>query len=753
MPNTFDETTPPGTAVVIGAGTMGRGIAADIANAGWRVYLWDIRREIAEQAKARLIANRPPLLFLDGFAGRIIPGTLDDLPLLANADWVVEAVAESLPVKREVFDRIEPHLGAKTLVTSNTSGLSLNQMASGRGKIFRQRFFGTHFLNPPRYLKLLEVIPTAHTDPEILARFVRFAEDVLGHRVVIARDTPGFISTRFWITHLMDTIHATLEAGVDFAAVDALTGPLIGRPRSATFRMADVVGLDIIAAIAANQYAALPADPLRERLQLPPLLTQMLDRGWTGEKAGAGFYRRVGKTILTLDSATMEYHPRNEMVGQEAMDLVLLPLPQRLQALKSRQRTPAINLLNTLLDRLTQYAEEIGPQIAADVLSIDRTMQWGFGWEMGPFALADCRTGQATNYAGQPPQQTFRVFPHIMRPCPDEPKYISLAERKASGGLVETCATASLVDVGEKVYCVEFHSKMNTLGPEICDFLRRAVDRAERDKCELVIGNQGAHFCAGYDLTRLFTHMESRNWAAIDAEMNACQQAFHTLQYAPVRVLAAVHGFTLGGGAEVALHCGWMLCAPELAISLPEALVGLIPCGGGTKEVLRLGRGRPGIDADPLAIARYTLKTIARPRVTTNAYDARQQGWLHRVRSGICANPDRLLYDAHAVFQRAKGWYPDQDPQPVPIINAGGLDILRADIERWRSEGDSFTAHDAHIADTIARLLSGDGASTPTLTEQEYFDLERRLFLELCREPLTQARTKHLLETGKHLRN
>jgi 3-hydroxyacyl-CoA dehydrogenase len=764
------EEPSTGTAVVIGAGTMGRGIAADIANAGWHVHLWDVTPEVAAGAVERVRANRPPLLFLDRYAERILPGSLDaNANVLAGADWVVEAVAESPDVKAAVFDRIEPLVGPETMVTSNTSGLSLNMMAAGRHEKFRRRFFGTHFLNPPRYLKLLEVIPTADTNPGILARFTRFAENDLGHRVVVARDTPGFISTRLWIAHLMDTIHATLEAGLDFATADALTGPFLGRPKSATFRMADVVGLDIIAAVAANQYAALPGDPLRERLLLPPVLRELLARGWHGEKAGAGFYRKEGREILVLDPSAMEYRPRPESAVAPA-DLSALPLPERLAALRERDDAPAPRWANALLDRLTDYAEAVGPEIADDVLAIDRTLQWGFGWEMGPFALADARaTGEGRNYrryqsedevfAGTPPSVSYRVFPDAFAGWPDEPQYVSLRDLKGRGGLVESSPVASLVRLGVGVYCAEFHTKMNTLNPDVCEFLLRAVERANRDGCALVVGNEGPHFCAGYDLTRLVTHMEAGDWAAIDREMELCQRAFHALKHSPLATVAAPRGFTLGGGAEVALHCHFMQAAPELAIGLPESLVGLIPCGGGTKEVLFRALARVAPEGEPsgeavLAAARETLATVARPRHSANAHDARAAGWLRPEADPITRNADRHLYDAFLLARRPRDSWTTMDlPRPVvPVVGPSGLDALRADIERWRGEG-AFTAHDARVADAVARLLSGDGATAPALSEPDYFALERRLFLELCREPLTLARTKHLMETGKHLKN
>ncbi|WP_309715968.1 3-hydroxyacyl-CoA dehydrogenase family protein, partial [Armatimonas sp.] len=317
-----------GVAVVIGAGTMGGGIAADLANAGWTVYLLDQSVELAEAGKARVVKASPPLLYLSEFAERIVLGSSEELGVCANADWVIEAIAENLALKQALFTRLESVVGPETLVTSNTSGLSLTAMSKHCGMAFRRRFFGTHFFNPPRYLKLVEVVPTPATNSAVLQEFIAGLEAQTNHRVVIAKDTPGFISTRLWITHLLDTIHTAIEQNIPVEVVDALTGPALGRPRSATFRMADLVGLDIIASIAKNQYEALPHDPLRERLRLPDALKTLLAEGRTGQKSGAGFYKREGKDILALDWATLTYRPRDETITDAGKALIATVLPR-----------------------------------------------------------------------------------------------------------------------------------------------------------------------------------------------------------------------------------------------------------------------------------------------------------------------------------------------------------------------------------------------------------------------------------------
>lgn len=736
----IDETSVTGVAAVVGAGTMGGGIAADLANAGWNVHLLDVSRQAAEAGRAWALGAKPPLLFLPEYADRIVPGALGEAgEALARAEWIVEAVAESLEVKRSVLARVEAAAGPRALVTSNTSGLGLAAMSAHCAPAFRRRFFGTHFLNPPRYLKLLEVIPAAESDPALVAGFVRFAERVLGHRCVLARDTPGFLSTRLWIAHLLDTLHAAEESGVDVDTLDALTGPLIGRPKSATCRMADVVGLDILAAVAANQYAALPHDPLRDRLRLPGVVERLLAGGRTGEKAGAGFYKREGRAVLTLDPATMDYRPRRDDPVPESAALLRLPLRERLAAVHARRGEPWTAFLDALLDRLTAYAEMVGPEVAADVLAVDRAMRWGFGWEAGPFEIADARGATPPNYAGG----TFRTFGGPPRPLPEEPEYIDLAALRAAGRTVLDSEEASLIDLGDGVFCLEFHTKMNALRPGSCAFLHRALERAARDGTALVLGNQGPHFSVGYDLTRLASAMERGDLASIDSEMAACQEAFLAIRYAPVPVVAAPHGFTLGGGCEVVLHCHAVHAAPETVLGLPEARAGVLPCGGGVKEVLlRLSEQTP----DPLEAARRALAFLVLPENSAHAHTARKAGLLLRATDTVARNADRRLYEAK---ERARGLaaagHRPPDPPRIPVAGAPGLAVLRDEIAARLNDG-AYTEDDARIADRLAVVLcGGEGAAPGHTTERALLDLERAAFLDLCQVPATLARMRRLV--------
>ena len=640
-----------GVAVVIGAGTMGGGIAADLANAGWTVHLLDQSVELAASGKMRVVKSSPPLLYLPEYAERIVAGSSEELSVCGSADWVIEAIAENLALKQALLTCLESVVGPETLVTSNTSGLSLTAMSKHCGMAFRRRFFGTHFFNPPRYLKLVEVVPTPVTNSALLHAFIAGMEARTNHRIVVAKDTPGFISTRLWITHLLDTIHTAIEQNVPVEVVDALTGPALGRPRSATFRMADLVGLDIIASIAKNQYDALPDDPLRERLRLPEKLNLLISEGRTGQKSGAGFYKRVGKEILALDWATLTYRPREETITEAGSALV-----------------------ETVVPRFCDYAAAIAGEIAESHEAIDNAMCWGFGWEKGPFALA----GNATQ----------------------KPAYPAL--RQEQGTLI-----------------LELRGKLNVFDPAQCDAVIAAVDEAERQGLPLVFTGQGPCFSAGYNLARLVTAMEQGDLVGIEADMKQCQETFLRVKYAKIPTVAAIHGYTLGAGCELALHCGRIVASPETVLGLPECAVGVIPCGGGVKEALyRFGSAQAAFEA------------IFFNQNSTSAHEARKRGWF-RPTDGIVANADQLLTEALRVAPEATQPWSGPDREPGKVV----LPV-------------TLMGHDRRIAQALAWVLTEEKT-----TETALLARERAAFQQLAQEPLSMARMRHLLETGKPLRN
>ncbi|HLK56190.1 MAG TPA: 3-hydroxyacyl-CoA dehydrogenase/enoyl-CoA hydratase family protein [Chthonomonadaceae bacterium] len=758
----LNEKSLTGKAVVIGAGTMGGGIAAQLANAGWQVTLLDragsdpadkkTRNQLAAVGLERVIKNRPPLLFLPEYASRIRVGnTSDDLAALQDADWVVEAVAENMAIKRELLEAVEAQIGPQTLVSTNTSGLSLKEMSAGRSADFQRRFFGTHFLNPPRYLKLLEVILTEQTDRTLAEGFKRFAEQVLGHRVVEARDTPGFISTRIWIEHLLESIRIAVEQGLTVEEADALTGTLLGRPRSATFRMADLVGLDIIAAIAANQHERLPDDPLREHLVLPDVVQRLIADGRLGEKSGAGFYKREGKAILALDLQTLEYRPRQEPDFPETDALLKRPLAERFAAFAAANTTRWGHYVHAILDSLWAYVTFVAPEVAFDVLSVDNVMRWGFQWELGPFEIEDLRSGEGKNYTGSGPERKMRVFDQAeLQPVPIDPQYIRLEDLR--GKRVLESEVGTLLDLGDGVACLEFHTKMNTFDPVLTQFVTTARERAERDFAALVIGNQGAHFSTGYNLKWFLDRVAESNWNAIETEMEAIQAAFRGLKYAKIPVVAAPFGYTLGAGCECALHSTTIQASPELTMGLPETTVGLLPTGGGVTEVLtRSMAGWDGIsDAFPRVERAFDL-IVTKGNAGSGA-EAQKMGLLRETDS-ISRNADRLLYDAkQKALALANAGYRPPVQRSIWVLGEEALARLRMPIH-WHYRSGAISAHDRLIADKIASILSGEVLHAQEVREEALLRLERSHFMELIREPKTQERMRAVLETGKPLKN
>jgi 3-hydroxyacyl-CoA dehydrogenase len=678
-----------GVAVVIGAGTMGGGIAADLANAGWSVHLLDVTAEHAGRGLSRLRTARPPLLFVPENIDRISIGGTQDMGVLRQADWIIEAVAEKLEIKRAVLARVEAYASPGAIVTSNTSGLSLAGMSAHLNEAFRKRFFGTHFLNPPRYLKLLELIPTPDTDRAILNDFFQFAEHTLGHRCVIAKDTPGFISTRLWIAHLMDSIHTAIEMGVDVETVDFLTGPFIGRPGSATFRMADLVGLDIVLSVARNQYESLPDDPLRHRLPPPEVLQRLIAAGFKGDKTGAGFYRREKDgQVLVLDLKELKYRPRRAVTE------------------------PNHPYLNTILDTFFGYVHQIRPQIAEREWDIDHVFQWGFGWNKGPLTMDAERRGA---FLPSPPPDT---------------EYIELDHLAP----LQSAPTATLRDMGDGIACIEFHTKMNVFSPELLELLLSLVERAEREFLGLVIGNQGAHFSAGYDLARLVAAMERGDLKTIDTEMALCQKAFQKLKYARLPIVAAPHGFALGAGGECVLHCTHVHAAAETYLGLPEVAVGVIPCGGGVKEtLLRLGDGRAALEA------------ILFNQNSTSAYDAIRQKRL-RDTDTVARNADRRLYEAKLkALELSDSFQPTQpDDVTPPTVDAT---LLKSALDGWQAEG-KLSEIEYRIGEALLHVLAGGPNDEASLLTRE-----REAFQKLCQEPLSLARMRHMLQTNRPLKN
>jgi 3-hydroxyacyl-CoA dehydrogenase len=705
---------------------MGAQIAAHFANAGVPALLLDVTREAARDGLQRAKSLKPDPFFTPAAPLLIRTGGFEeDLGGIAACDWIVEAVVERLDIKQALFARVESHRKAGAVVSSNTSGIPIGALAAGRTDAFRRHFLGTHFFNPPRYLRLLEIIPTPDTDPEVAEFVTSFADRHLGKGVVVAKDTPNFIANHLGLYGLMQIFKEMARGDYTIEEIDAITGPAIGRPKSATFRTMDIAGIDVLAHVSRNLAERLESPEDRAVFDLPPLVAALVERGWVGAKAGQGFYKKdADGEILTLDPASMEYRPKQpaRLPSLEAARSIE-DVGQRIRTLIKGNDKVGRFLQATLIPTL-EYAQRVAPQIAHDRTDIDNAMRWGFGWELGPF-------------------ETLR---HIG----SETAAPSTLTQKR---IVKKNAGASLVDLGDGVLAVEFHSKMNAIGADTIQMLQAGAKEAAANFAALVVGNDAVNFSAGANLMLLLLEAQEGNWDEVDMIVRAFQGATMALKYADVPVVVAPAGLTLGGGCEIALHADRVRAAAETYMGLVEVGVGLIPAGGGTKEML--ARAMEGIapGADPMPAVQRVFETLGFARVSTSGPDALRIGYL-REPDSISMNRDRLLEDARTLaLERVPDYVRQQPRAAIRVGGAGVLATLKLGIH-LALRGGRISEHDALIGRKLAWILAGGNAPHPTtLTEQQVLDLEREAFLSLCGERKTQERIAHTLKTGKPLRN
>jgi len=733
------------TATVLGAGVMGAQIAAHFANAGLRVRLLDVTREAAREGLERAKRLKPDPFFTPDAVALVTTGGFDqDLAAARDADWIVEAVVEQLDAKRALMERVETVRRADTVVSSNTSGIPIASIAEGRSDGFRKHWLGTHFFNPPRYLHLLELIPTAETDPQVVADVTAFADRRLGKGVVVAKDAPGFIANRIGMFGMMQIFRALESGDYSIEEIDAITGPAIGRPKSATFRTVDIAGVDVLAHVARTLAARLDGPDDRAQFALPSFVEQMVARGMVGAKSGRGFYQKAGDEILTLDPKTLEYRAKQsaKLSSLEAAKSIE-PVADRIRALYNGKDKAGAFLRATLGPTL-EYSARIAGDVANSPADIDNAMKWGFGWEIGPFETAAAlgTAGDAAAVNSQTPT------PKNQLPT-SNPQLL----RTASARVVKKNAGASLVDLGDGVLGIEFHSKMNAIGGDTIQMLQAGVKEASRNFAAVVVANDAPHFSAGANLMLLLLEAQEGNWDEVDMMVRAFQAATMGLKGADVPVVVAPAGLAIGGGCEIALHGARVQAAAEAYIGLVEVGVGLIPAGGGTKELLARAMEAAAPNTDPLPHVQRVFETIGFARVSTSGPDARRLGYL-RDGDEITMNRDRLTADAKAqALQLVNGYTP---PQPRAAIRVGGEGVLAAlklGVHlAWRAG--RISDHDATIGRKLAWILAGGNAPhATTLTEQQLLDLEREAFLSLCGERKTLERIAHTLKTGKPLRN
>jgi 3-hydroxyacyl-CoA dehydrogenase len=699
---------------------MGAQIAAHAANAGLGVLLLDLTEEQVHAALKNLQRSAPPALFVPEHVQRIQVGSFDkDLARIKESDWVIEAVAENPEIKKQLLEKVDAARRPGAFVTTNTSGLSVAGLSDGRSEDFKHYWFGTHFFNPPRYMKLLEIIPTANTDRTALAEFEKFAENVLGKGVVHAQDTPNFIANRIGLFAALKTIQLMQSCGFTIEEVDRLTGALIGRAKTATFRTIDMVGLDIFIHAADNIYESAPADPARDIFRIPEFMRLMAQRQMLGAKTKRGFYKKEGGEILVLDLATMEYRPQKR-TAFPSLDAVsgIESLPDRLQALfKSRDR--AAGFVSELLTSISDYAASRIPEISDDPGAVDRAMRWGFSWEMGPFELARALKGE---------------------PAP-APSWVR------NQRIIRQNAGASLRDLGDGIACLEFHSKMNTIGNDIISLLFTSLEEVNANFEGLVIANQGQNFSAGANLMLLMMEAVEGNWDEIDHMVRLFQRATQAIRYNAKPVVTAPFALTLGGGCEIAMSGARAQAAAETYIGLVEVGAGLIPAGGGTTEMLR--RAAPG----GAPKVREVFQNIGLAKVSGSAEHARQLLYL-RPEDGITMNSDLLIHDAKAVaVELAATGYRPPVPEELPVFGQSLGAEIKLGIYLMRRAG-HITDYEAQIAGKLAFVICGGDATRPSTAPEQYFlDLEREAFKSLCGEQKTLARMEHLLKKGKVLRN
>lgn len=760
---------------VIGAGAMGTGIASLCASAGVPVLLLDVpsegsdRSALARGAVARSLKAKPAPLMVAQRAELIEPGnTDDDIARLSDCDWVVEAIVEKLGPKRALYERLEQVVHDKALVTSNTSSIPIRLLTEGRGDAFKARFFGTHFFNPVRYLHLLEVIPTAETLPDVIAAMRAFGERALGKGVVVAKDAPGFIANRLGLYGVRRALQLMQECDLTIDDVDQLTGVFLGRPKSAVFRTMDISGIDVLQYVAESLSATSGED-----FSLPEWVRQLVASGRLGEKTGAGFYKKDKAGIQTLNWKTLEYAPQNDRFPADLAHLTKLPLPERLRGITRASGTGAEFLRRFVVD-LSYYILEKTPDLAHDITSVDRALEWGYGWEMGPFRQMDAlgmdflRSAFADRPA--PPllthaQEAFYrelnsgtrqlVFSGGYAPVEAVAGLIDLPQLHSTGKTLLHNESAAVVDIGDGVLLLEFRAKMNTLGPGVLALLEQAAERVRTGAYEgLVVGNADPRtFSAGADLSLVAAQVQTNEWTALDKAIHAFQQGVMSIRRLPFPVVVAPFGLTLGGGCEMMLHADVVQAHAELYCGLVEVGVGLIPGGGGTKELLfRFSRElAPYDEADPFEGVKRAFKLISMATTATSALEAQALGLL-RASDRISMNRDRLLADAKA---RVRDLAADYAPPPPARIRALGKEAFgNLEYAVWAMrEAGYISDHDVRIGTQLAYVLSGGDGPPRDVTEQDVLDLEREAFLHLLGTKETQERIVHMLKTGKPLRN
>lgn len=792
---------------------MGSRIAAHLANAGLPCLLLDIvppglkpdasageRNRIVRAGLDAAKRSKPAAFFVPALAEKVSTGNFeDDLARCAEADWIIEVVAENLEIKRNLLSRVAQFRKPGAIVTTNTSGLPVHLIAGTMSEEFQRHFAGTHFFNPPRYMKLVELIPGPMTSREVIEGLSEFCDRRLGKGVVVAKDTPNFIANRIGTFSMLNAIRLMSSLGMTIEEVDACTGPAVGWPKSATFRTADLVGLDVLAHVVKNIYETAPNDESHEMYKVPAPLEEMARRGWLGDKTGQGFYKKVKgegeKEILSLDLNTMEYRPRQKAkFASLEMGKSIADTRERLRALvgpilEGQKADKAQQFIWGGVSEMCLYAARRVPEISESVVDIDHAMQWGFAWEMGPFEMMDAigvkefaaqvqkegralpallervlSSGRKSFYESDKGRTTvFDVATGQPKPVEAPAGVIFLQSQKEAGREVERNSGASLVDLGDGVVCCEFHAKMNAIGADLISMLHKGLKRLDTDFDAMIIANQAVNFSVGANLMLMLVAAQEQEWDELHLGVKQFQNINLALKYAPKPVVAAPQGMALGGGCEISLHAVRIQAAAEAYIGLVETGVGLIPGGGGTKEMLIRANEHAagGEDLDLFHAMKPIFETIAMAKVGTSGEESRSLGFLRR-EDGVSMNRDRLVADAkesalamvRAGYQpAAASWQEGAQTTQIKVLGEQFLAGAKLMIHMMQ-RGGYITDYDAHVGRKLANIMSGGPLTSPQLVSEQYvLDLEREAFVSLCGEKKTQERIAHTLKTGKPLRN
>lgn len=792
---------------VLGSGVMGSRIACHFANVGIEVLLLDmvpkelnaaeqakganieekaVRNRIVNEALQAALKSNPSPIYKQSFARRISTGNFDDnMKDIAACDWVIEVVVENLKIKQHIFEQVEQYRKPGTLITSNTSGIPIHQLTEGRSEDFIQHFCGTHFFNPPRYLRLLEIIPSRHTDPEVISFLTDFGKRVLGKSIVICKDTPAFVANRVGVFGIMDIAHLVAPLELTVEEVDKFTGPVIGHPKSATFRTSDVVGLDTLVHVANGLYENCPEDEARPLFQLPEFMDKLNQNKWLGDKTKQGFYKKVkneqGKSeILALDLNTFEYRTAQK-VKSATLEMVkpITDLKARLKVLVTG-KDKAGAFYRASFSGLFQYVGNRIPEIANDLHQIDDAIEAGFGWEIGPFKTWDAigvragikmmeaegkkpaqwvddmlAAGHETFYKTEKGQSLYYDIPsQSYKVIPGTEDVINLDALREEHTVFKN-AGVSVIDIGDGILNVEFHTKMNAIGGDILAGINKAIDIAEAGYKGIVISNNGSNFSAGANVGMIFMMAVEQDYDEIDFTVRLFQKTTMRLRYSSIPVVVAPHNLTLGGGCEICLHADKVVAHAEAYIGLVEFGVGLIPGGGGTKEfAVRISDAHRPDDVD-LNVFREKFLTIGQAKVSTSAHEAFDLGYLRPGIDEVVVSRELLLSEAKAACLRlADAGY----QQPVPrtdirVMGKQALGIVYVGANSMRS-GNYISDHDQKISEKLGFVLAGADLSAPTMVSEQYLlDLERKAFVELCAERKTLERLQSIINGGKVLRN